>query len=501
MSTPTRRQLEKNFQRILVLSFFQVFLVLMPIIVLFFESRGLTLPEIFLLQAWFAAVVLVMEAPSGYLADLLGRKRVIVAGTFFMGVGQSILLFAEGFWQLALFESCLGLGLSLVSGSDLALLYDTELALHEDAHRKRKAVRRLFTTQNISEALAAVTCSVLLLWSMEAAVYAQVAGGWVAFLLTFGLVEPPVARLARDSHLQNIRTVLRHLLLNGPVLRLTFLALSVWALTTMFAIWLLQKHWQQLGIGIIHFGYLWGVLTFISAVAGRYALSLEDRLGSTAMLLIVGIGPVLGYIGLGALGAVGGVLVSMVFLRLPRLRPRCAERRIEQARVERVSGHRQLIRQPGFPRRLRLDGPPGRRRAKPVGYGDDVPAPGRDEPGDFRNACGAPHRRREPRARLRQPSDGGVERCYWLRRICGSKTVVNRNETRRPTGPGGQDLIAVDTNVAVRMPTTDNPAQATAAAASLQRVVVFPRATDPRRPPPGRTRRTSAPWYRGSSGP
>ena len=313
MSTPTRRQLEKNFQRILVLSFFQVFLVLMPIIVLFFESRGLTLPEIFLLQAWFAAVVLVMEAPSGYLADLLGRKRVIVAGTFFIGVGQSILLFAEGFWQLALFESCLGLGLSLVSGSDLALLYDTELALHEDAHRKRKAVRRLFTTQNVSEALAAVTCSVLLLWSMEAAVYAQVAGGWVAFLLTFGLVEPPVTRLARDSHLQNIRTVLRHLLLNGPVLRLTFLALSVWALTTMFAIWLLQKHWQQLGIGIIHFGYLWGVLTFISAVAGRYALSLEDRLGSTAMLLIVGIGPILGYIGLGALGAVGGVLVSVVF--------------------------------------------------------------------------------------------------------------------------------------------------------------------------------------------
>lgn len=313
MSTPTRRQLEKNFQRILVLSFFQVFLVLMPIIVLFFESRGLTLPEIFLLQAWFAAVVLVMEAPSGYLADLLGRKRVIVAGTFFIAVGQSVLLFAEGFWQLALFESCLGLGLSLVSGSDLALLYDTELALHEDAHRKRKAVRRLFTTQNVSEALAAVTCSVLLLWSMEAAVYAQVAGGWIALLLTFGLVEPPVARLGRDSHLQNIRTVLRHLLLNGPLLRLTFLALSVWALTTMFAIWLLQKHWQQLGIGIIHFGYLWGVLTFVSAVAGRYALSLEDRLGSTAMLVAVGIGPVLGYIGLGALGAVGGVLVSVVF--------------------------------------------------------------------------------------------------------------------------------------------------------------------------------------------
>ena len=317
MSTPTRRQLEKNYQRILALAFFQVFLVLMPVIVLFFESRGLTLPEIFLLQAWFATVVLIMEAPSGYLADLLGRKRVIVTGTFFLGAGQSVLLFAEGFWQLALFESCLGLGLSLMSGADLALLYDTEIALKGDsqgsAPRPRKAVRRLFTTRNVSEALAAATCSVLMIWSMEAAVYAQVAGGWIAFLLTFGLVEPPGNRLSRDSHLRNIGTVLRHLLMNGSVLRLTFLAMSVWALTTMFAVWLLQKHWQQLGIGIVHYGWLWAALTFVSAAAGRYALSLEDRLGSTAMLVFVGIGPVLGYLGLGTLGALGGVLVSVVF--------------------------------------------------------------------------------------------------------------------------------------------------------------------------------------------
>ncbi|MCY3818508.1 MAG: hypothetical protein OXH52_03955 [Gammaproteobacteria bacterium] len=313
MSTPTRRQLEKNFRRVLALAFFQVFLVLMPIIVLFFESRGLTLPEIFLLQAWFAAVVLVMEAPSGYLADLLGRKRVIVTGTFFLGVGQSVLLFAEGFWQLALFESCLGLGLSLMSGADLALLYDTELALKGHAHGSRKAVRRLFTTRDVSEALAAATCSVLLIWSMETAVYVQVASGWMAFLLAFGLVEPPGNRMSRDSHIGNIGTVLRHLLMNGAVLRLTFLAMSVWALTTMFAVWLLQKHWQQLGIGIVHYGYLWAALTFVSAAAGRYALSLENRFGSTAMLVIVGIGPVLGYLALGTLGAVGGVLVSVVF--------------------------------------------------------------------------------------------------------------------------------------------------------------------------------------------
>lgn len=44
---------------------------------------------------------------------------------------------------------------------------------------------------------------------------------------------------------------------------------------------------------------------------------------------------------------------------------------------------------------------------------------------------------------------------------------------RRPTGPGGQELIAVDTNVVVRVLTNDDPVQATAAAALLEREIVF----------------------------
>ena len=299
----------------LAFSFLQAFMVLMPVIVLFFESRGLTLSEVLLLQAWFAVLVLVFEVPSGYLADLLGRKRTLVVGALFGGVGHAVLLFAEGFWQLAIFEGCLAIGFSLMSGANLALLYDTELALRDIAGRRPrapKAVGRLFFIRNLSEALGAFACSLLLLWSMDAAMYAQVASAWVAFALTFGLVEPPREPLRHDSHAGNLRAVLRHLVVDDRILRLTFLALCLWPLTTMFATWLLQKHWEGQEIDVLWFGCLWGGLTLVAAAAGKYALVLEDRIGATAMLLIVGFAPVLGYLGLGWLGAVGGVLASVV---------------------------------------------------------------------------------------------------------------------------------------------------------------------------------------------
>ena len=316
MSQPTVRQLERNIRRTLAFSFLQVFMVLMPVIVLFFESRGLRLSEVLLLQAWFAALVLVLEVPSGYLADLLGRTRTLVVGTFFGGVGHLVLLFAEGFWQLALFEACLAISFSLVSGANLALLYDSELALRasgDHAVGRPAAVGRLFFATNLSQALAAFLCSLLLVWSMEWAMYAQVASAWLAFALTFGLVEPPGERMARENHVSNLGLVLRHLLVDDRLLRLTFLALCIWPLTTMFAVWLLQKHWQGQGIEVLWFGCLWGALTLVSAAAGKYALQLEDRLGPTTMLLVVGLAPAAGYLGLALLGAVGGVLVSALF--------------------------------------------------------------------------------------------------------------------------------------------------------------------------------------------
>jgi phosphopantothenoylcysteine synthetase/decarboxylase len=48
-------------------------------VVLFWRANGLSMHEIMLLQALFAASLALFELPSGYAADLLGRKGVIAA--------------------------------------------------------------------------------------------------------------------------------------------------------------------------------------------------------------------------------------------------------------------------------------------------------------------------------------------------------------------------------------------------------------------------------------
>jgi MFS family permease len=177
------QRLHRNVGRTLTLSFFQVFMVVMPIAVPFFQSRGLTMQEIFSLQALFALVVLVAEVPSGYLADLVGRKLTLVIGAVAAGIGNTLLVFADTFWGLAAYEVALAIAFSLISGSDIAMLYDTEVALARgagDGAESRSVVGRLYSVRTLSEALAAVSCSVLLLWwSMDVVVLVQAVVGWL----------------------------------------------------------------------------------------------------------------------------------------------------------------------------------------------------------------------------------------------------------------------------------------------------------------------------------
>lgn len=309
-----REKLERNVHRTLMLGFFQVFLVVMPVAVPFFQSKGLSMQAVFTLQALFGFVVLITEVPSGYLADVLGRKPTLILGALIGALGHSALLVADGFLTLAIFEVCLAVSHSLISGADLALLYDTEIALGRPQDKQRQVVGRLYGARTTSEAVAAAVCSVVMLYAgFEALIYVQVVAGWIPVLLVFRIIEPPVERIGNRDHRENLAAILRYLMSHSRLLKLVIASLSIWSLTTFYAVWLLQKVWESQGIEIAHFGWLWGGLTLLAALAGRWAHALEDAVGPRGVLLFIGLAPVVGYIGMEAWGWLGGLVASSTF--------------------------------------------------------------------------------------------------------------------------------------------------------------------------------------------
>ena len=307
------KRLRRNLVLIIGVSFFHVFSLIMPVIVPIFESRGLDLGDILLLQAIFGFAVAGLEVPSGYLSDLVGRKLTLLLGSVFYGAGTLVLYFSDGFGMLVCFELCMAVAVSLISGADLALLYDTELAIGGLEGKRPKAVRRLFLLDTLSAAFASVLAGLLLAFdTLSTLIAVQAVFAWVPLLVCLGVHEPSRPKLSKRRHRENFALILRLLLTYSPVLRYAFLSLSFWSLTVFFVVWLLQKQWQLQQIPLEHFGYLWAVLSLTSALSGQVAHQLKRFTTATTRLGFVALAPVVGYLGLSIFGPVAGFFAAIL---------------------------------------------------------------------------------------------------------------------------------------------------------------------------------------------
>lgn len=306
--------LARNPAVLRALAFFQVFMVIVPVAVPLFGDRGLDLTDILQLQALFGVTVMIGEVPSGYVADLVGRRVALIVGAVFLGIGHTLLAFAHDFWTLAAFEIALGIGVSLISGADVALLYDTQLSLGDDAEERQRGLGSLFFVKSLSEAGAGLAAAAVLLWAtLEELVLLQLVVGWLPLAFSVLVVEPPTERMSAGSHLDNLGGVLRAVFANGAVLRLTFLTMGAWSLSTYYAVWLIQAHWEREGISLVAFGIMWALLACVAGFASRQAVWFERRLGVGRLLSLVVLLPVFGF-GVLALGEGGwALLVAPVF--------------------------------------------------------------------------------------------------------------------------------------------------------------------------------------------
>jgi len=102
-----------------------------PVYALLFLDFGLTLGQFALLNAIWAATIVLMEVPSGALADTVGRRSLLIVAGICMLLEMGVLLFAPiggGTLLFALFvlnRVLSGVAEAAASGADEALAYDS----------------------------------------------------------------------------------------------------------------------------------------------------------------------------------------------------------------------------------------------------------------------------------------------------------------------------------------------------------------------------------------
>lgn len=104
--------------------FFENFVPVYPVYLLLFGQRGIPLADVSLLLSIWSLSVVLLEVPSGILADYWNRKHMLVFAALFKGICYGLWIFSESFFLFALGFLFWGVSCSFASGSEEALLYD-----------------------------------------------------------------------------------------------------------------------------------------------------------------------------------------------------------------------------------------------------------------------------------------------------------------------------------------------------------------------------------------
>jgi MFS family permease len=301
--------LSRNIPIAALRSFFAMFMLAIPVLVPYWRSLGLSMRETLELQALFGLSVVLLEVPTGYIADIFGRKVSVVIGGFIAGCAFSYLPFATTYFTLVIFEVTIALAFTLVSGAEDAILYES-LPVGGD----RRRILGSFKFWSLAgETCSALLAGVLVVYSFETVLWTQAFTGWIPFICALFLVEPPRPKMRENTHRERLLAVVRQVFINDPLTRLVFINYVIWALSSFCVVWLQQEYWLQLGVPLSYFGAIWAGLVMTSAIFSRLAHLVEHLLGAACTLAFIALAPVIGYICMGYGSPSVGLAAGLLF--------------------------------------------------------------------------------------------------------------------------------------------------------------------------------------------
>ncbi len=291
--------MERNIKLLYVFRFLRTFTIFAAVVLPFFQLYDVSQTQFYLMQSIFAVTIVVLEVPSGYFADLKGRKTALLVGVLFIAVGYWIYALGD---QIAVFifgELLLGIGYSFISGADEALAFDSYQALdRQEEYKQFEAKSNSYMA--LSEASASVLGGLLAIISIRTPIIAHAALSLLTIPIALLVVEPD--RRTNSSTVSTVRPSIidaaRTTLVGNKQLRWFVLYGAIVSALTHTAVWLTQPYYQLVDIPIGWFGVLWAAQSLALGLFSRVAVRYESALGRRSALTSLPIIGVVTYIGL-----------------------------------------------------------------------------------------------------------------------------------------------------------------------------------------------------------
>ena len=312
-----------------------------PVYALLFLDYGLTLEQFGILNGIWAATIVLLEVPSGALADTLGRRKLLLATGIFMVLEMLVLLVAPIDGGAVLFSLFVlnrvlsGAAEAAASGADEALAYDSLKAAGQE-HRWGHVLERVQRDTSLAFFVAMLVGAAVYDAEMVNAVLRLFGSAQV--VASEQLIKVPIF-LTLLSSLVVLAMALRmqeaplkaHVSVRATLARSwrQSVAASQWIWLTAFPFGVLlaamvldsvvrqfltlaSEYWSVIELPIASYGLIGSGMALMGVFVPRFARILADTYSPAQNFVFVGVSVLLGLIGLSMALPYWGILPTIL---------------------------------------------------------------------------------------------------------------------------------------------------------------------------------------------
>jgi MFS family permease len=256
-----------------------------PIIVLFYQNNGLSLTQIMVIQSIISVVWIIMEIPSGYFADVVGRKDSMVITGIFATLSMFVFGLGNNFYHFLAASFLWALAGVFVSGADSAFIYDTLKGLNkENLYKKIWGNTIFFYSIGISS--ASIIGGLLGGINFRYPFFAMVPFYLCLIPLAFSFYEPK--RIKIESHKDHIHDLLNSIeisVFKNKKIRQLLIYSAVITSAIEISYYLYQPYFKLSGLDVVYFGIVFAVFNLIQALSAKCSYLIENKLGQNFSLI------------------------------------------------------------------------------------------------------------------------------------------------------------------------------------------------------------------------
>lgn len=258
-----------------------------PVSAVFLNSRGLSYSQIFTLESVLLFSIMIVEIPSGVIADRIDRRIPIIVGFGLSALSNIMYALGEGFvWYVASY-SISGFSIALLSGIFEAYVYES---LGKRADNLATGVFGLYgSLELVGGVLASLCGSYLAHCNISYPAYATAIVSVIGLFIMFRLPSLPVkSRKLKTNKRSLFRDIKKgaELLIKTPVL--AFVSITSSASFVLFnAVYTLnQPRYEQTNLPMAYWGILSSMALVLAAVYSYYSDRIEAHLGRARTLFL-----------------------------------------------------------------------------------------------------------------------------------------------------------------------------------------------------------------------